>query len=387
MWKGVTSVSNVGRKRGRAKGVRKIVNLNRGQIVGVGKKVVALPGLNTKIFEGKRVNKVKPLKDNESYEEKLQSFRSELVLRKKQVMHPLERGFSGTNLYGRSIGFPADLKDELSDFDCKVVMQRQRPLMVSNVGRVRNVTTLVVVGNKKGLIGFAKARSRDFRKSAHLARARALKRLRSVQLDGGTIIHDFTSSFGMTTIVCFKMPPGFGVIADGSIKTICNVLGIEDLYVHTIRNSKNRFNMVNAFIFGLTQQKTYQQIADEKQLNLVEFKEENDYLPKIIAKPTERCRTSKEIDPLEIMDFRQYLFGGRVYDISNLNKPENWIHALNYARFLQIHHKHRSRLAVKAKLVRRHGKVESFLTLREKEERIKKFGRLPDPNAKAQKEN
>ena len=39
LWKGVTSVSNAGRKRGRGKGVgRKIAkNLNKGQLIGVGK--------------------------------------------------------------------------------------------------------------------------------------------------------------------------------------------------------------------------------------------------------------------------------------------------------------------------------------------------------------
>lgn len=39
LWKGVTSVSNAGKKRGRGKGVGKKTakNLNRGQVIGVGK--------------------------------------------------------------------------------------------------------------------------------------------------------------------------------------------------------------------------------------------------------------------------------------------------------------------------------------------------------------
>jgi small subunit ribosomal protein S5 len=39
LWKGVTSVSNAGRKRGRGKAIGKknIRNLNRGQVIGVGK--------------------------------------------------------------------------------------------------------------------------------------------------------------------------------------------------------------------------------------------------------------------------------------------------------------------------------------------------------------
>lgn len=39
LWKGVTSVSNAGRKRGRAKTINKrnIKDLNRGQVIGIGK--------------------------------------------------------------------------------------------------------------------------------------------------------------------------------------------------------------------------------------------------------------------------------------------------------------------------------------------------------------
>lgn len=39
LWKGVTSVSNAGKKRGRGKGSSRIIakDLNRGQVIGVGK--------------------------------------------------------------------------------------------------------------------------------------------------------------------------------------------------------------------------------------------------------------------------------------------------------------------------------------------------------------
>ena len=378
LWKGITSVSTVGRKRGRQKGLKRRVDLNRGQQIGKGRKGIQLPGLNVKVYEKSVANKIRILQDNQNYESDLQSMRSDLGVRTKQKIHPLERGFSGTTLVGRSIGIPDDLKDELKDFDVKIIQYRSKPIMVENIGRTRISYALVVCGNKNGLVGFAKAKSRDMKKSSHLARIRSFKRLRYIQLDGKTIIHDFFSSFGHTTIVCFKMPPGFGVVADNTIKSICNVMGIEDLYCNVIRNEKNRFNLVQAFIFGLTKQKTYQQIADEKGLNLVEFKEDTDYFPRLVARPSNgKVRKSSQIDPLEIMDFRQYLFDGRIYDPDNLDRGKPFLSTLNYARFLQIHHKHRSKLQSRAKLRRRYGEVESFLTLNEKAKRIKKFGKLP----------
>lgn len=44
IWKSVTSVSNAGKKRGRGKGVgkKRAKNLNRGQIIGVGKYLITI---------------------------------------------------------------------------------------------------------------------------------------------------------------------------------------------------------------------------------------------------------------------------------------------------------------------------------------------------------
>ncbi len=49
-----TSVSNQGRQRGRAKGLTRIKNLNRGQKLGYGKARMAWPGLNKPAFDRDR---------------------------------------------------------------------------------------------------------------------------------------------------------------------------------------------------------------------------------------------------------------------------------------------------------------------------------------------
>ena len=49
LWKTVTTVSNQGRMRGRAKGLMRIKDLNRGQKMGFGKNRMVFPGLTTAI--------------------------------------------------------------------------------------------------------------------------------------------------------------------------------------------------------------------------------------------------------------------------------------------------------------------------------------------------
>lgn len=55
LWKGVTSVSNAGRKRGRGKGLMRRKDLNRGQVIGVGKANIQWPGLSAPIIRGREL--------------------------------------------------------------------------------------------------------------------------------------------------------------------------------------------------------------------------------------------------------------------------------------------------------------------------------------------
>lgn len=64
LWKGCTSVSNAGRKRGRAKGIGRKKDLNRGQIIGVGKTNMLWPGLNAPVIRGRELVKHQKLPDN-----------------------------------------------------------------------------------------------------------------------------------------------------------------------------------------------------------------------------------------------------------------------------------------------------------------------------------
>lgn len=59
LWKGCTSVSNAGKKRGRGKlaGKGLTKDLNQGQIIGQGRRRLILPGLNSPIKRGPEVLK------------------------------------------------------------------------------------------------------------------------------------------------------------------------------------------------------------------------------------------------------------------------------------------------------------------------------------------
>lgn len=184
IWKGVTSVSNAGRKRGRGKGNRKKTpkDLNRGQVIGVGKANIVWPGLNAPILQGKELVERRQLPPDKEREAKLIKLRDAMGQFKPLLLSPLERGWSGTKMHGRSIGAPDPIGEDTFDgFDTKVLEMKTVTNMDGVHGRVRRFSVLVFTGNKDGLAGFALAKSPDGRGALKRAKNRAGQKLLFIQ--------------------------------------------------------------------------------------------------------------------------------------------------------------------------------------------------------------
>jgi len=95
-------------------------NLNRGQIIGVGKANIVWPGLSAPIIRGRELVKQEQLPPDTEREAKLMKMRDDMVGRKSRRLHPLERGWSGAKMAGRSIGPPDPIEDGTYVQLCKV---------------------------------------------------------------------------------------------------------------------------------------------------------------------------------------------------------------------------------------------------------------------------
>lgn len=106
LWKGVTSVSNAGRRRGRGRGLAKKRDLNKGQIIGVGKIPIQFPGLNTPVFRGRELIKQQKLPEDPERKQKLIELRQSQTKPMRVKLSPLERGWTSISMGGRKIGPP-----------------------------------------------------------------------------------------------------------------------------------------------------------------------------------------------------------------------------------------------------------------------------------------
>ncbi|XP_012530208.1 28S ribosomal protein S5, mitochondrial [Monomorium pharaonis] len=313
LWKGVTSVSNAGKRRGRAKGLARKRDLNKGQFIGVGKISIQFPGLNTPVFRGRELVQQQKLPVDPEREEKLTKLRqSSQTGLKRAKLSPLERGWTSATMGGRRIGPPDPIgEDTFEGFETWILESKIVNCMTGNLGRKSRISIFVVTGNGNGLAGFALRKAPAQKAAMRTAKNRAALRLMYIpRYKEHTVLHDFFTQFGNTRIFVKKMHQGYGLVCHRAIKVCCEAIGIKDIYAK-VEGSMNLQHIVKAFFIGLLQQKSYQQLADEKRLHLVEFKSENGNYPIVIASPT-KVRKPEQVTTDEILDFTQYVLGGKV---------------------------------------------------------------------------
>ncbi|XP_039501004.1 28S ribosomal protein S5, mitochondrial [Drosophila santomea] len=273
IWRGVTAVSNAGKKRGRGKGSGKKVakDLNKGQTIGFGKCGRIWPGLNSPLIRGNELINQEKLSENLDRENGILKLRDSMGNFKMMKLNPIDRGWSGSKMPGRSIGPPDPVGDEeFISFDTRVLENKIVFIMKGNMGRKRRYSVLSVTGNCNGLAGFATAKAPEVRTALRKSKNRAGQKLININLcENRTIFHDFRTDFGKTKIFCFQKPDGYGLVCHRAIQTICNVIGIKDLYAK-IEGSTNLQNIVKAFFIGLMTQRSYQYIANQTNSNIVQ---------------------------------------------------------------------------------------------------------------------
>lgn len=122
-------------------------------------------------------------------------------------------------------------------------------------------------------------------------------------------------------------------------------------------------------------QKSYQQLADEKRLHLVEFKSENENYPVVIASPLQ-VRKPEEMTSHEILDFTQYVLGGKVR-LQKKKCPPFYTKLPSWKTKLLKLERLRHFDETRIKLMAEYGALHSFLTEKYPEAKLRP---KPKPN-------
>jgi small subunit ribosomal protein S5 len=191
----------------------------------------------------------------------------------------------------------------------------------SILGKKKTISCFAVTGNREGIIGYGTGKGPTASGALKLAKAHASQRLLKIDLfENRTLFHDFYEEYYHTKVYAEKKPKGYGLVCHRLIKKICQLLGIKDIYVK-VEGSSNGLNITKAFLSGLLNQKKYSDIANAKDLFLVEFKPENNYYPNVLAAP-EKFKNNQKNDNVKeneekyeneyLRDFNLFLFDNRL---------------------------------------------------------------------------
>ena len=134
---------------------------------------------------------------------------------------------------------------EDSEFAEKLV-NINRVAKVVKGGRRFGFAALVIVGDKKGRVGYGAGKAREVPEAIRKATEQARRSMIRVPLrEGRTLHHDIANSYGAGKVIVRAAKPGTGIIAGGPMRAIFEALGVQDVVAKSV-GSSNPHNMIKA---------------------------------------------------------------------------------------------------------------------------------------------
>src|SRR5271154_1556753 len=147
---------------------------------------------------------------------------------------------------------PRDRRNEERDSEfVNKLVHINRVAKVVKGGRRFGFAALVVVGDRKGRVGYGAGKAREVPEAIRKATEQARRNMIRVPLrEGRTLHHDLVSSYGAGRVVVRAAKPGTGIIAGGPMRAIFEALGVHDVVAKSI-GSANPHNMIKATFVAL----------------------------------------------------------------------------------------------------------------------------------------
>jgi len=128
------------------------------------------------------------------------------------------------------------------------------------------------VGDGEGRVGFGQGKAREVPVAIQKAMDEARRNMSTVVLNGNTLQHPVTSTYGAAKVYMQQASEGTGVIAGGAMRAVFDVVGVHNVLAKSI-GSTNPLNVVRATIKGLTDMNNPEAVAAKRGKTVAEIME------------------------------------------------------------------------------------------------------------------
>jgi small subunit ribosomal protein S5 len=134
-------------------------------------------------------------------------------------------------------------------------------------GRRFSFGALVVVGDRRGKVGYGYAKSPEVPTAIEKAQKVARRSLTQITMSGTTLPHEVEGTYCASKVRLLPASPGTGVVAGGTVRAVLEMAGITDC-LSKCYGSTGKLNTVKAIFDGLQQVRTREQIAELRGVTL-----------------------------------------------------------------------------------------------------------------------
>jgi len=137
------------------------------------------------------------------------------------------------------------------EFDSKL-LDLARVTRVTKGGRRLRFRAAVVIGDRRGKVGFGISKGVDVAQAVEKAIRAAKNNIINVPIVKETVPHPVQAKFGAAEVLIKPQAQGRGLVAGGTIRVICSLAGIKNISSKKLGRTSNKINNAKATMKALS---------------------------------------------------------------------------------------------------------------------------------------